>query len=98
MQVRCDEGLANHIGPEPCAGNREVAGEAPVGGHIGQPLSRESLLVPGADALLKAEGSRSVRVTASTQTTWRGRRPWHPRQRSVQSAARRYLFRELDKC
>ena len=23
MQVHCDEGIANHIGPEPCAGIRE---------------------------------------------------------------------------
>ena len=28
MQVRYDEGIANHIGPEPCAGIREDVGEA----------------------------------------------------------------------
>ena len=28
MQVHCDEGIANHIGPEPCAGIREDVGEA----------------------------------------------------------------------
>lgn len=43
MQVRCNEGVAIHIGPEPCAGIREGAGEASVGEHIGQPLSRESI-------------------------------------------------------
>jgi len=31
VQVHRDEGLANHIGPEPCAGNREGVGEASVG-------------------------------------------------------------------
>lgn len=41
MEVRHDEGVANHIGPEPCAGAREGVGEALVGEHVGQPLSRE---------------------------------------------------------
>ena len=40
MQVHYDEGVANHIGPEPCAGAREGVGEASVGECIGQPLSR----------------------------------------------------------
>ena len=43
MQVRYDEGLAIHIGPEPCATSREAGGEASVGDRMGQPLSRESL-------------------------------------------------------
>ena len=40
MEVHCDEGVANHIGPEPCAGIREDAGEASAGDRIGQPLRR----------------------------------------------------------
>ena len=36
MKVRHDEGVANRIGPEPCASH----GEASVGECIGQPLSR----------------------------------------------------------
>jgi len=40
VKVRHDEGVANRIGPEPCAGAREGAGEASVGECIGQPLSR----------------------------------------------------------
>jgi hypothetical protein len=43
VQVRCNEGVANHIGPEPCAGIRDDVGEASVGEHTGQPLSRESI-------------------------------------------------------
>ena len=43
MQVHCDEGVANHIGPEPCAGIREDVGEASAGERIGQPLSRERM-------------------------------------------------------
>ncbi len=30
MKVHCDEVVANHIGPEPCAGLREGVGEASV--------------------------------------------------------------------
>ena len=41
MKVRDDEGLANHIGPKPCADIREGISEASVGESIGQPLSRE---------------------------------------------------------
>ena len=43
MQVHCEEGVAIHIGPEPCAGAREGVGEASAGESIGQPLSRERL-------------------------------------------------------
>ncbi len=32
MQVLCDEGIANHIGPKPCAGIREGVGECMVTG------------------------------------------------------------------
>lgn len=46
------EGLASHDGPESCAGAREGAGEAWTGVHAGGLLSREMLLVRGADAVL----------------------------------------------
>jgi hypothetical protein len=46
VQVHCDEGVAIHVDPEPCAGNREVVGEASAGERIGQPLSRENLIYP----------------------------------------------------
>ncbi len=41
MKVHCDEGVANHIGPEPCGAIREGGVEASVGDRAGQPLSRE---------------------------------------------------------
>ena len=44
MQVPCDEGVANRIGPESCAVAREGFGEALTGECIGQPLSRERVL------------------------------------------------------
>jgi hypothetical protein len=65
VQVHCDEGLANRIGTEPCAGIREGVGEASAGERVGQPLSRESYSVLGADAVLKAEGDTAGRATAS---------------------------------
>ena len=77
MQVHYDEGIANRIGPESCAGSREGVGEALTGVCIGQPSSRESDLFPGADAVQVAEGNTDGRVNASARMTRRGRRPWH---------------------
>ena len=42
MKVHYDEGLANHIGPEPCGGLREEADEKSVGARVGGVLRRES--------------------------------------------------------
>ena len=77
MQVSCSEGVANHTGPESCGGAREGAGEALTGERIGQPLSRESGFIPGADAVLLAEGNTNGRISASARAARRGRRPWH---------------------
>ena len=77
MKVHHDEGVANRIGPEPCAGAREGAGEASVGECIGQPLSRERHIVSGADAVRIVEGNTHGRDNASVHMTRRGRRTWH---------------------
>ena len=77
MQVHRDEGVANHIGPEPCAGVREGIGEASAGERIGQPLSLAKIQIPGADAVAKVEGNMDGRVSASVWTARRGRRTWH---------------------
>ena len=79
MQVHYDEGIANHIDPEPCAGIREDVGEASAGERAGQPLSRDRKPIPGADAVCVAEGNMSKSVNASTWATRRGRRTWHAR-------------------
>ena len=79
MQVLHEEGVANHLGPEPCAGIREDDSEASAGERTGQPLSRERSRVPGADAFLIAEGKTDGRASASARTARRGRRPWHVR-------------------
>ena len=79
MKVHYDEGLANHIGPEPCAVVREDLGEASVGDCIGQPMSREIDVILGADAVPVAEGNMDGRAIASDRPTQRGLRPWHVR-------------------
>ena len=79
MEVHCDEGLANHIGPEPCAVVREGIGEASAGDRIGQPLSRESDVLLGADAVLPAEGNTVEHAIASARPAQRGLRLWHVR-------------------
>ena len=77
MEVRHDEGVANRIDPAPCVDIREDGGEASAGERVGQPLSRERLQVPGADAVVPAEGNTGGSVIASTHLTRRGLRPWH---------------------
>jgi hypothetical protein len=59
VQVRYDEGIANHIDPEPCVVIREGGGEASAGERIGQPLSPENHLIPDADAVNYVEGNTS---------------------------------------
>ena len=79
MQVHHDEGVANRIDPESCAAAREGISEALTGERIGQPLSRESTLISGADVVLLTEGNTDGRDIASAQTVRRGRRHWHVR-------------------
>jgi hypothetical protein len=77
VQVHHDEGVANRIDPESCAVAREGISEALTGERTGQPLSRESTLIPGADVVLLTEGNTDGHDIASAQTARRGRRPWH---------------------
>ena len=77
MKVHCDEGVAIHIGPEPCASAREGRGEASAGESIGQPLSLENYNNRDADAVPTVEGKIDGRVNASARTARRGLRPWH---------------------
>ena len=79
MQVHHDEGVANRIDPESCAVAREGIGEALTGERTGQPLSRESTLILGADVVPLTEGNTDGRDIASAQTARRGRRHWHVR-------------------
>ena len=47
MGVPHDEGVANHIGPESCAGVREDVGEALTGVRIGQATEPRKKNSPG---------------------------------------------------
>jgi hypothetical protein len=81
VKVHYDEGVAIHIGPEPCACIREDAGEASVGERIGQPLSHERDFVPDADAVSLAEGETDKRdFSRAPVPIRRGLRPWHVRK------------------
>ena len=95
MQVHHDEGVANHIGPEPCAGIREGVGEASAGERAGQPLSRDRKRIPGADAVRVAEGNMSKSANASTWATRRGRRTWHVRMLPVREPGGLQVGRRL---
>ncbi len=77
MRVPDSEGVANHTVPESCAWCREAAREALTGVHVGQPLSHESHLIRGADAVIEAEGNTDRRAIASARQAPRGLRPWH---------------------
>jgi hypothetical protein len=79
VKVHCDEGVVTHIGPEPCVGIREGAGEASAGVRTGQPSSREIRNVLGADAFDNAEGNTIGCDSTSARTARRGRRTWHVR-------------------
>ena len=79
MKVRRNEGVATHIDSKPCVVIREDAGEASAGECTGQPLSRESDIPLGADAVSVAEGNTDGHVSASVLSTLRGLRPWHAR-------------------
>src|ERR1700687_862257 len=79
VQVYHDEGVATRIDSESCADARGGLGEALTGEPIGQPLSRDSTLILGADVVPLTEGNTDGRDSASAQTARRGRRHWHVR-------------------
>jgi hypothetical protein len=84
VQVPCSEGIANHTGPESCAGHCEVLGEALTGVRTGQPLSRERISNPGADVVRFTEGNTAARAIRkrTTDPAW------------SQNLARTHLARE----
>ena len=67
MQVHYSEGVAIRAGLESCVVFREGGDEALTEERTGQPLSRESTLIPGADVVLLTEGNTGGRDIASAQ-------------------------------
>jgi hypothetical protein len=76
VKVHYSEDRTSHTGLKPCGVFREGCGEASAEGCVGQPLSHE-MSIPGADAVLEAEGNTAGSVIVSALLTRRGRRPWH---------------------
>lgn len=62
MKVHYVEDIASHSGPESCAVTREDGSEALTGVRTGQVLSRERMIVPGADMVTDMEGNTDGRV------------------------------------
>jgi hypothetical protein len=79
VKVSHNQEVAVHVAPESCVARREARGEALTGVCAGQPSSRDSANVLGADAVQGVEGFISNRAIASVWTTRRGRRTWHVR-------------------
>jgi transposase len=79
VKVPYDEGVANHIGPESCAGGRDAVREALTGVRVGQPLSGETLLNRSAHAIQSAEGNMDRCAFASAGQLRAVCRPWHAR-------------------
>ncbi len=80
MQVHCDEGVANHIGPKPCAVVRKGGGEASAGERIGQLLSLENYVLLGRRRVTHRGRQHVRRASASAWTAQRGQRHWHVRK------------------
>ena len=74
MRTLYIEVLATHDGPEPCVGPRESGGEASVGVHAGQLLSREINIIQGADAVPSSGRQHRRRRFRESPGTLRGRR------------------------
>jgi hypothetical protein len=74
VEVLYDEGVANHIGPEPCGGLREETDEKLVGERVGGVSRRESGLIQSADTGGRVEGNTDGGATASRHLTLRGLR------------------------
>ena len=80
MEVRCDEGLAIRIGPEPCVSEPRGSGRSVGRGTHRPAIEPRKVIVPGADAFVTAEGHTSGGDLASLRLARRGRRPWHVRK------------------
>jgi len=74
VEVLYDEGLANHIGPEPCGGLREGTGREVGRGARRRGMAPRKLLVQSADACGRVEGNIEEHGTASASRALRGLR------------------------
>jgi hypothetical protein len=75
VRVLCDEGVADHIGPESCTVQRKRQGEALTGENAGEVLSCEIRSFGVLTLLSEAEGHTGANDMASPRRTPRSRRP-----------------------
>ena len=80
MQVHYDEGVANHIGLEPCVVAREGRGEASAEESIGQPLSLENYILPERRRVTHRGRQHGQARDREAWTVRRGQRHWHVRK------------------
>jgi hypothetical protein len=89
MEKLYGEGIANHTGPEPCAGDRKSVGEASAGVCAGRVLSRERTSLRGADALRRS--GRPHRTRRYRKTRWNPARSETPHMRRCTSRENREI-------
>jgi len=75
VQVLDSKGLANHTGPESCAGAGNRPGEALTGERVGRVLSREIAQLRSADGVEMPEGHTAPDDMARLGQALRGLRP-----------------------
>ena len=74
MKESYGEGLATHAGPESCAFDRKVEGEALTGGSVSRAIEPRNALLPGACAVRRCVGHVGrIGIMARSSLTWRGR-------------------------
>jgi len=69
VKVRYDEGVATHIGPEPCVAVRKDVDEASVGEGTSQPLSHE-IRISGCRLCFESEEQARDRVLSDDELRW----------------------------
>ena len=75
MKEPYDEGLADHIGPAPCVGIREGAGEASVEGKRGLGIEPRKQYPETPTLWVSGEGNTAQGAMASLALVSRGHRP-----------------------
>ena len=74
MKDPYNEGIANHIGPESCVGDRKGADEALTGGGVGRAIEPREVDIRDADVLGRTEGNTGCTANRKGQRVPRGQR------------------------
>lgn len=97
MKVSNNKGIANHIGPESCAGGGNSTGEALTGEQAGWVLSPEMLLATRAPTLLeKGEGHTAKAIARAGSGLCGVGDPIHAWKHSVRESGEPVFARRED--